>query len=126
MTGPMSGAAAEGELHEEQTQYPRESVRDSLFILANIAAVDGGLAFVGRVRNLSAGGMMVEAPAAPGINDRFGIDLRGIGHVTGRVAWARDGKIGFAFDDLIDPRAARKPVSAAAKEPAGQKPFRLF
>lgn len=122
----MAGAAAEGELHEEQTQYPRESVRDSLFILANIAAVDGGLAFVGRVRNLSAGGMMVEAPATPGINDRFGIDLRGVGHITGRVAWARDGKIGFAFDNPIDPRLARKPVSAAPKAPAEQKPFRLF
>jgi hypothetical protein len=42
------------------------------------------------------------------------LELRGIGPVRGTVAWAREDKIGLAFDEQIDPQLARKPVAAGA------------
>ena len=40
------------------------------------------------------------------------IELRGIGEIGGRIAWATDGRIGVAFDQQIDPMRARKPVAS--------------
>jgi hypothetical protein len=34
-------------------------------------------------------------------------ELRGIGEVTGRIAWCSAGRAGVAFDEPIDPRLAR-------------------
>ena len=41
------------------------------------------------------------------------LEIRGIGHVNGRVAWQAEGRTGIAFDADIDPLKARKPVGKA-------------
>lgn len=91
----------------------RNDARDSLFLAAQLAV--GALpAEQVRVRNLSAGGMMAEYPAPVDAGTPVRVDLRGIGEIGGRVAWATDGRIGIAFDATIDPMRARKPIGAKA------------
>ncbi|MGJ3626522.1 PilZ domain-containing protein [Sphingomonas sp. MMS24-JH45] len=67
-----------------------------------------------RVRNISAGGLMAEVPEPiTPENSAIRIEVRGIGWVSGRVAWQTEGRIGIAFDQEIDPRRARKPVTGS-------------
>ena len=88
----------------------RHEARDSLFLSAKLT-VEGMPGEQVRVRNLSAGGLMAEYPAPIDSDTRVEIELRGIGAVGGRIAWATDGRIGVAFDQHIDPMLARKPVA---------------
>lgn len=88
----------------------RNDSRDSLFLAAKLTVGTLPPEQV-RVRNLSAGGMMAEYPAAIEANTRVRIELRGIGEIGGRIAWATDGRIGIAFDTPINPLNARKPVA---------------
>jgi hypothetical protein len=63
-----------------------------------------------RVRNLSAGGLMIETERPMAVGTVLILGLRGIGEVTGRVAWYAEGRAGVALDAPIDPKRARKPV----------------
>ena len=84
--------------------------RDSLLLMAQLRFDGAHETVSARVRNLSAGGLMAEIAAALAIDTPLEFDLRGIGRVTGRVAWQTEGRIGVAFDTEIDPLRARKPV----------------
>jgi hypothetical protein len=96
----------------------REAVRDSMFLHATVSALNGTTEFVGRVRNLSAGGMMVETPVELAPGEGIACELRGIGRVDGRVAWSAEGRLGIAFDAAIDPRQARRPIGRQTAEVA--------
>lgn len=99
----------------------RNAARDSLFLAAQLKV--GSLpAEQVRVRNLSAGGMMAEYPSAVEQGVPVTVELRGIGVVGGRIAWATDGRIGVAFDTHINPMQARKPVGI---KPASPRPAPL-
>lgn len=100
----------------------REDVRDSLF-LAGIVHSGGGEEHHVRVRNLSAGGMMADCNAAFAKGDAVSVMLRGIGRVTGIVAWRKDGRFGVAFDVDIDPKAVRKPLGGGTTTPDYVKPL---
>lgn len=63
-----------------------------------------------RIRNLSAGGLMAEAPMRVARGEPVEIHLRSIGWISGHVAWVTEGRIGIAFDHPINPKDARKPV----------------
>ena len=95
----------------------RVNVRDSLFLAATLRK-DGvpGEESV-RVRNLSAGGMMADCKMVLTRGDRISLTLRGIGDVTGQVAWSGNGRFGVAFDQEIDPKLARKPVGRGGEDP---------
>lgn len=77
-------------------------------------------ALVARVRNLSAGGMMVELADEPEpelvVGDRVIAELRNIGRVKGEIAWVDGRRYGIRFDKDIDPEAARKPVGNNANK----------
>ena len=91
----------------------REIDRDSLFLKADLrfsATKEQGEV---RIRNLSAGGLMAEAPVQVARGDKLDVNLRNVGWVPGTVAWVAEGRIGIAFDHPIDPKAARKPVGQA-------------
>lgn len=92
----------------------RHQVRDSLLLMADLR-LPGRDAIPVRVRNLSAGGLMAEY--AGDLDPGLGVELvvRGIGAVSGRVAWRAAGRIGIAFDRLIDPLLARKPVGGRTR-----------
>ncbi|MBN8814903.1 MAG: PilZ domain-containing protein [Sphingomonas sp.] len=90
----------------------RAKSRDSLFLVADLAIHGRPGPLQVRVRNLSPGGLMAEYAHPLDIGNPVDIDLRGVGRVTGQVAWSAAGRIGIAFDNPIDPLKARKPVSS--------------
>jgi len=94
----------------------RELDRDSLFLKAELRFVDGENCGEVRIRNLSAGGLMAEAPINAKRGDKVQLELRNIGSVTGYVAWVAQGRFGVAFDHPIDPKLARKPVGQSKLE----------
>ena len=95
----------------------RADARDSLFLSATIRRAGEtaeGIAPV-RVRNLSSVGMMADHNGLCVPGEQVIVTLRGIGSVSGKVAWVRTGRIGVAFDSQIDPKRARKPIKVAPK-----------
>eukprot|EP01013_Petalomonas_cantuscygni_P013917 TRINITY_DN28644_c0_g1_i1.p1 TRINITY_DN28644_c0_g1~~TRINITY_DN28644_c0_g1_i1.p1 ORF type:complete len:133 (-),score=10.07 TRINITY_DN28644_c0_g1_i1:122-520(-) len=97
-------------------QPKRELDRDSLFLKAELCLVDGKDCGEVRIRNLSAGGLMAEAPVLTKRGDKIELELRNIGRITGHVAWVAQGRFGVAFDHPIDPKLARKPVGQTKSE----------
>lgn len=97
----------------------RARKRDSIFLSAQLTIAGARATYTVRVRNLSAGGLMAEydAPVEPGT--AVLLDMRGLGEMTGRVAWCTHGRIGVALDQPIDPARARKPVGTG-KDASGQ------
>jgi hypothetical protein len=99
---------------EPDAESLRRDERDSVLVLAHIRPEDGSSGRIAaRVRNVSSGGLMAQAPEQyrPGL--RVEIELDGIGVVKGAVAWSEAGRIGIAFDHPIDKSLARKPGPAA-------------
>jgi hypothetical protein len=96
---------------DAQFQSLRAEPRDSMFLMA-IVRRPGGAEITVKIRNLSSGGMMAESPVNFSRGDVVEAELRGIGIVIGKVAWNAGGRVGVQFDTPIDPRLARKPVSA--------------
>ena len=94
----------------------RVSVRDSLFLAATLRTEGAATEEAVRVRNLSAGGMMVDCAMALARGDRIVISLRGIGPIKGRVAWREANRLGISFDEEIDPMLARKRVNSGGGE----------
>jgi hypothetical protein len=94
----------------------RSASRDSLLLSAQLRVGDEPEVSV-RVRNLSAGGLMAEYAQPVDIGTPVEVDVRGVGWVSGRIAWAAEGRVGIAFDREIDPMAARKPVGSGKSTP---------
>ena len=102
---------------EGGTESQRRDQRDSLFVLARIKPEgQAGEGVSVRVRNVSSGGLMADAPDdyRPGM--RIQVVLENIGDVAGAVAWAEAGRIGVAFDHPIDKSLARKTKSSKPDE----------
>lgn len=96
---------------EEVAALSRSADRDSLFLQANLILPGQTAPLAVRVRNLSAGGMLAEAPSR-GIAQGMviEIELRNVGFVPGRIVWIGEGKFGIAFDHPVDPQAVRRQV----------------
>jgi len=101
----------------------RTKARDSLFLVAGLLVEGRPGPLPVRVRNLSPGGLMAEYPHPIEIGRTLEVELRGIGKVSGQVAWTAAGRIGVAFDSPIDPLQARKPVGSQ-KGPTKDKPIK--
>lgn len=90
--------------------------RDSLLLKAILRFPSNGDEREVRIRNLSAGGLMAEAPVRVARGETVEIHLRSIGWIGGHVAWVTEGRLGIAFDHPINPKDARKPVGTAELE----------
>ena len=88
----------------------RKMNRDSLLLKAVLRFSNAQEEHEVRIRNLSAGGLMAEVPNRLSRGDRIDVKIQNIGWVGGHVAWAIDGRIGVAFDKVINPKDARIPV----------------
>jgi hypothetical protein len=110
----FSSPEAETEGGEAEARRAR---RDSMFLHVAIRRAATGEQIEGRVRNLSAEGMMVESTAAATAGEAVTIALKRIGEVEGTIAWVRDGRFGVRFSTPIDPRLARAPIGSARKSP---------
>ncbi len=84
--------------------------RDSLLLKAILRFASSKVENEVRIRNLSAGGLMAEAPLRVARGERVEINLRSMGWITGHVAWVTEGRVGIAFDHPINPMDVRKPV----------------
>ncbi|NML04773.1 PilZ domain-containing protein [Sphingomonas sp. G-3-2-10] len=100
----------------------RNGARDSLMLTAQFRIVGKPDATV-RVRNLSSGGMMAEYAEPIAVGTLLDVEVRGVGWIGGRIAWAAEGRVGVAFDREIDPMAARKPVGKGTHTPSYVKPI---
>ena len=84
--------------------------RDSLFVMAGLRLGGTDEEHRIKVRNLSSGGLMAEAPLRVTRGMPLEVEVRNIGWVAGSVAWVQDNRFGIAFAEDIDARAARMPV----------------
>lgn len=107
----------------EDGAHNRQESRDSLFLMAEFRLAGQKDARAVRIRNLSSGGLMAELPEGLPQGLRVEFEVRGIGWVTGQVAWSAAGRVGIAFDRAIDPMQARKPVGQGAHTPSYVKPI---
>lgn len=82
----------------------RGQSRDSLFVKAILRFPVSGDEREVRVRNISSGGLMAEAPLRTPRGDPLEVHLRNIGWVSGKVAWVAESRFGIAFDYPIDPK----------------------
>jgi PilZ domain len=96
----------------ESVAKKRQAARDSLFLSADVRVDGAAQSVTVRVRNLSSGGMMIDANSAFRTGSLLVADLRGIGEITGSIAWLAEGRAGVAFDREIDPQLARMPATA--------------
>lgn len=96
----------------DEESADRSSERRSFFLSTALVLDDGGK-FDARVRNLSAGGMMIELEAEPHPEwvpgDGLSAELRNIGMIRGEIAWAGGRRFGIKFDHEVDPERARRP-----------------
>lgn len=96
--------------------------RESMFLSARLRlAEEAGVSDV-RIRNLSPGGMMAELDRVVPIGTPIEVEMRGVGTITGRIAWCAERRVGVAFDSPIDPRLARVPVGGGTRTPVYAKP----
>lgn len=111
--------------------WQRADPRESMLLMAELRSLGdpaGTPPIQIRVRNLSAGGLMAEAPRWLVPGERVEVNLRGVGPVTAIVAWAGNGRFGLSFDRSIDPKATRRPLgggmvtSTIAVAPDGRRP----
>ena len=109
-------------LSAEDFTGQRAGARDSLMLTANFR-ITGLPDQQVRVRNLSSGGMMAEYAAPIDRDTAVQVEVRGVGWVSGKIAWATDGRVGVAFDSDIDPMLARKPVGKGGHTPPFVKPI---
>ncbi len=109
--------------HGESDQSKRRLSRDSLLLIAQIRIGAAPAVHEVRVRNLSEGGLMIEFERALAVDTPVTLDMRGVGEITGRVAWCTEGRLGIALDAPIDPKKARKPVGQGAMTPTFAKPI---
>lgn len=91
----------------------RNITRDSLFLMATMRVDGSETDHRVKVRNLSAGGMMIESELQLARGTRISVDLRNIGWVHGAVAWVQETRSGIAFDTAVDPKLARASVTAS-------------
>ena len=108
-----------------QSVETRNVGRDSLFLFAELEFEGRADSVRVKVRNLSAGGMMAEAPISTARGERLTIKLRNLNVVKGTVAWVQGDRFGVSFDIEIDPRVARAPVGSAegASSPRFTRPI---
>lgn len=112
---PDKFSADETERGDATAPTTKARKRDSLFLMAQLRFAGDGTVHDVRVRNLSAGGLMAEFSRIVAADTAVTLTVRGIGEVTGQVAWCAEGRVGIAFDTPIDPRQARKPVGVRPK-----------
>lgn len=101
----------------------RTRKRDSLFLSARLQIGGAGPTHDVRVRNLSAGGLMAELDRTVDPGTPVTLEMRGLGEMTGTVAWCAEGRMGIALDHPIDPARARKPVGTGKSDRTYPKPM---
>lgn len=121
---PEPTSAQDGDAHAN-----RGNERDSTFLNANVRFGEGTPPVVSRVRNISPGGTMVDTTRVYPRGLAVIVEVKGVGEVPGRIAWSSASRAGIAFDEQIDPMAARvkfrgdgPPRNFVPPTPGGRRP----
>lgn len=85
----------------------RQITRDSLFVMACLRIAGHEREYRVKVRNLSARGLMADGDLRVVPGTPITVEVRNVGWVDGTVAWVQDNRFGIAFNQEIDPKAAR-------------------
>lgn len=104
----------------------RTKRRDSMFMKASIRCDRINHSFDVVVRNVSAGGMLVDSKLDLLNGDMVKATLDTVGEVPGRVVWAQPGRFGVAFSVTIDPQMVRKTVTVRPSAPTTTAPQTSF
>jgi hypothetical protein len=111
-----------------ESAIQRGKPRNSIFLGAELCFEGDDQRYDVRVRNISAGGMMIDFSLVTPKSTIVKVDVRNLGRISGYVAWSTETRMGIRFDRDIDPEKARlKPVAApvsGALKPivAGRRP----
>jgi PilZ domain len=99
--------------------HTRVTARESIFLNASVHFEGEMSMHHVRVRNISAGGIMIDSAVQRTIGSNVVVKIKNIGDVEGRVAWFTSGKMGINFKRSIDPQRARQklPVAPSPKAP---------
>jgi hypothetical protein len=97
---------------------PSEIQPHERLLMPSAKLVADGASSLCRVRNLSAGGMTVEAVAPLLVGTRVEIELSSNRIVSGQVVWVRQGLLGVKFDPSVDICALFSEESGEAELPA--------
>jgi hypothetical protein len=103
--------------NEELAPPKRGNNRDSLLVKATLRFPNSGDEGEVRVRNISSGGLMAEAPLRAPRGEPVEVKLRNVGWVSGKVAWLAESRFGIAFDYPIDPKATHHSVGTSKVNP---------
>jgi PilZ domain len=112
MTTPMNNLD-----NREAAAAKRGNNRDSLLVKATLRFPNSGEEGEVRVRNISSGGLMAEAPLRAPRGETVEVKLRNIGWVSGKVAWVAETRFGISFDYPIDPKATHHSVGTGGPSP---------
>jgi CheY-like chemotaxis protein len=92
---------------EDPSGFPehRSEPRRTILVPATLLSREGIPAAMGQILNLSPGGAQLDLGAAfpPGTEVKLAFDIpggHGPFHVTGRIQWRKDGKLGLSFVDV--------------------------
>lgn len=105
----------EGQDSPDDAAMDRRIAERHISVLINAGISHADADALCRIRNLSAGGVMIECPLPLAEDDVVELQLRSGHRIGGLVRWVREGQAGIAFDD---------PASAAlvnGASPAGKR-----
>ncbi len=109
-------------LDSPESAIQRGKPRNSIFLGAELCFEGDDLRHEVRVRNISAGGMMIDFAIVTPKGTLVKVDVRNLGKISGHVAWSTDTRMGIRFDRDIDPEKARlKPLATSV--PGALKPI---
>lgn len=97
----------------DESSPKRRYARDTLLLNATLFVEGSAEPLRVRVRNVSDGGMMVEGAGQFVLGREIRTELRGIGTVFGRIAWAMPGRAGVSFLAPIESSRVRVRSSGA-------------
>ena len=107
---------------DEKVEQHRGKSRESIFLGAVISFGDDPRTHNVRVRNISSGGMMIDLASSQPKGLTVTAEMKGIGQVTGYVAWSTENRAGIAFDRTVDPKLARQTLAAPPSAPVYARP----
>jgi hypothetical protein len=101
---PARAGCAQQQTSREHRRHPR----NSMLLQAMLRLENSCQTLKFRVRNLSATGLMGEAPLDLAPGTVVSVELRNVGTVPATVAWSLEGRFGLAFLETIDPALVRQ------------------
>ena len=103
--------------NEDRVAQHRGKLRESIFLGAVINLGDEVQSHNVRVRNISSGGMMIDLAGPQPKGLVVVAEMKGVGQVSGHIAWSTENRAGVVFDRTVDPKLARHTPAPAPVAP---------